>query len=94
MELAEFREKLHKICQRGGVSQKELAAAIGLHHQLLGRKLNGIRNGVLTQLEVKQLIKALASWQLLTTQDQALELLEPLDLWVRSSRPLNGKRHH
>jgi predicted ATPase/transcriptional regulator with XRE-family HTH domain len=80
MELAEFREKLHKICQRGGFSQKELAAAIGLHHQVLSRKLNGIRNSVLTQLEVKQIIKTLAGWQAVTTQDQVFELLGLLDL--------------
>ncbi len=80
MELAEFREKLHRICQQGGVSQKELAAAIGLHQQVLSRKLNGIRNSILTQLEVKQLIKTLAGWQLINSQDQALELLGLLDL--------------
>jgi predicted ATPase/transcriptional regulator with XRE-family HTH domain len=80
MELASFREKLHQICQRGGVSQKELAAAIGLHHQVLSRKLNGIRNSVLTQPEIKQLIKILAGWQLITTQDQAADLLGLLDL--------------
>lgn len=71
---------MHQICQRGGISQKELAAAIGLNHQVLSRKLNGIRNSVLTQPEVKQLIKTLAGWQLITTQDQALDLLGPLGL--------------
>lgn len=80
MELADFKEKLQRICQWGGVSQKKLAAAIGLHHQVLSRKLNGIRNSVLTQQEVKQIVKTLAGWQLLTTQEQVLDLLEPLDL--------------
>ena len=60
MQVAEFREKLQQYCHRGGISQKTLAVAIGLNHQVLSRKLNGIRNGSLNQLEVKQIVKMLA----------------------------------
>lgn len=80
MQVAEFREKLQQYCHRGGISQKNLAAAIGLNHQVLSRKLNGIRKGSLNQLEVKQIVKMLAEWQLINTQDQAFELIELLDL--------------
>lgn len=87
MQLAEFREKIQSYCHRGGISQKNLAVAIGLNHQVLSRKLNGIRNGSLTQLEVKQIIKTLADWQLITEQGQALELLEMLELSPAIFRP-------
>lgn len=80
MQIAEFREKIQKYCQWGGVSQKSLAVAIGLNPQVLSRKLNGIRNANLTRLEVKQIIKTLAEWQLITTQAQAAELLRFMDL--------------
>ena len=55
---------------------KELADALGLHPKVLSRKLNGTGNAHLTHLEVKSIITMLARWCAITSQDEALHLLE------------------
>jgi predicted ATPase/tetratricopeptide (TPR) repeat protein len=97
MKIDDFKGKIQKYCQWAGFSQKNLAGAVGLNPQVLSRKLNGIRHSNLTQLEVKQIIKTLAGWQAITRRDQAVELLELVDLSATiftreewQTPPLNG----
>src|SRR5207237_7265016 len=59
-----------------GYSQKELTAELGLHPKVLTRKLHGSGNAHLTHLEVQSIITTLARWHVITTQDEALHLLE------------------
>ena len=59
-----------------GYSQKELAEELSLHPKVLSRKLNGSGKAHLTYLEVQRIITTLARWHAITTQDEALQLLE------------------
>jgi len=82
--LNHFREKVAAARRRTGRLQKELADALGIHAQVLSRKLHGVKQTFLTHAEVKQIIKALASWDAITTQDEAIELLSLMGLRVKS----------
>jgi predicted ATPase len=59
-----------------GYSQKELAEALSLHPKVLSRKLNGSGKAHLTYLEVQRIITTLARWHAITSQEEALHLLE------------------
>src|SRR5437588_900422 len=82
--LNHFREKVAAARRRTGRLQKELADVLGIHAQVLSRKLHGVKQTFLTHAEVKQIIKALASWDAITTQDEAIELLSLMGLRVKS----------
>ena len=74
-DLTHFREQLKKLLRTSGYSQKDLAGVLGLHQQVLSRKLVGNASAFLTHGEIKQIIKTLAGWQTFTDLNQALELL-------------------
>lgn len=71
-----FSDSVQELVRTSGYSQKELAEAVGLHPKVLSRKLNDNGKTHLTNLEVQQIIKVLANWHVITTQDEALHLLE------------------
>ncbi len=71
-----FSESVQAYLRASGYTQKELADALGLHPKVLSRKLHGSGNARLTHLEVQRIIKTLARWHTITTQDEALGLLE------------------
>jgi predicted ATPase/transcriptional regulator with XRE-family HTH domain len=71
-----FSSTVRIYLRRSGYSQKELAAEIGLNAKVLSRKLNGSGNALLTDQEVRRIIKILAHWRAITTQDEVLQLLE------------------
>lgn len=75
-----FREKVQVYCHDVAKSQKILAQAMGLHYSVLSNKLNGTKNATLVLYEVKSLIRTLAEWQAIHSQEQVLELLATLDL--------------
>ena len=56
-------------------SQRELAEAIGLHPKVLGRKLSPNSEAVLSNPEVRDIVKTLAKWRAILTQPEAIELL-------------------
>src|SRR5690349_12822214 len=87
MQLQEFSAKVQAYRRATSNTQKELAEALGLHPQVLSRKFNGLANASLTHPEIKQIIKTLASWMAITTQAEALELLELMDLKLSSFSP-------
>lgn len=70
-----FSNSVQEYLRASGHSQKQLADALGLHPQVLNRKLRGNRNAHLTQAEVKCIITTLALWNAITTQDEAFQLL-------------------
>jgi predicted ATPase len=82
--LDHFREKVATARRRTGRLQKELADALGIHAQVLSRKLHGVKQTFPTHAEVKQIIKALATWDAITTQVEAIELLSLMGLRVES----------
>ncbi len=71
-----FSDSVQKYLRTSGYSQKELADTLGLHPKVLSRKLHGSGNARLTHLEVQCIIKTLARWRVITTQNEALQLLE------------------
>jgi predicted ATPase/transcriptional regulator with XRE-family HTH domain len=70
-----FGDSLREYLRDSGYTQKDLADAIGLHPKVLSRKLRGSSNAHLTQLDVKSIITTLARWNVITTRDEALHLL-------------------
>src|SRR6266568_7057977 len=75
-----FREKVAAARRQTGRLQRELADALGIDAQVLSRKLHGAKQSFLTHAEVKQIIKALATWDAISTQDEAIELLTLMGL--------------
>ncbi|MBA2681842.1 MAG: hypothetical protein H0U76_26030, partial [Ktedonobacteraceae bacterium] len=71
-----FSESVQGYLRTSGYTQKELANVLGLHPKVLSRKLHGSGNARLTHLEVQRIITTLARWHAITTQDEALCLLE------------------
>ncbi|HEX2914706.1 MAG TPA: tetratricopeptide repeat protein [Chloroflexia bacterium] len=70
-----FREKIQAYMRLSRNSQIELAEELGLHPKVLSRKLSPNSTALLTIPEVKQVVKALAKWSSILTQDEAQELL-------------------
>lgn len=78
--LALFREKITAARRPTGHIQKELAVELGIESQVLSRKLHGANQTYLTHEEVKLIIKKLASWDAITAQVEAIELLALMGL--------------
>src|SRR5438128_3263821 len=76
MDVGTFSDSVQRYLRASGYSQKELASKLGLHPKVLSRKLNGNGNAYLTHREVQCIITTLALWHAITTQDEALQLLE------------------
>ncbi len=85
--LKRFQEKVSTARRQSGRLQKDLAVAVGVDAQVLSRKLHGGGRDRLTHYEVKQIIKTLAAWDAITTQDEAVELLTLLRLKWESFSP-------
>lgn len=92
-----FRTKVQGYRRDAGITQKQLAQTLGLNPSVLSHKLNETDGMRLTHPEIKQIVKALAKWQAITTRTQAAELLEFANLkatvftteeWAQP--PLNG----
>ncbi len=79
-----FREKVAAARRQTGRLQRELADALGIDAQVLSRKLHGAKQSFLTHAEVKQIIKALATWDAISMQDEAIELLTLMGLRAES----------
>ncbi len=75
-----FREKVTDARRQVGRLQKELAVALGIDSRVLSRKLHGAKQTFLTHEEVRRVIKTLASWEAITTQVEAIELLALMGL--------------
>jgi predicted ATPase/transcriptional regulator with XRE-family HTH domain len=79
-----FREKIARARRQTGHLQRELADALGIDAQVLSRKLHGAKQAFPTHAEVKLIIKTLASWDAITTQVEAIELLSLMGLKAES----------
>ena len=75
-----FREKVGEACSQAGRLQKELASELGIDPKVLSRKLHGAKQAFLTHEQVKKAIKTLASWDAISTQAEAVELLTLMGL--------------
>ncbi len=75
-----FGERVQEYLRGSGYSQQNLANALGLHPGVLSRKLNGSTQGHLTKLEVGRIIKTLAQWNIITTREEAFQLLKLVNL--------------
>ncbi len=78
--LALFREKVTDARRQAGRLQKELAIALGIDSRVLSRKLHGAKQTFLTHEQVKLVVKTLASWDAISTQVEAIELLALMGL--------------
>ena len=75
-----FRKKVSDACRQMGRLQKQLASELGIDPKVLSRKLHGAKQAFLTNEQVKQVIKTLASWDAISTQVEAIELLTLMGL--------------
>src|SRR5690349_18975163 len=78
--LEQFRNRVQTFVHLAGFSQKSLASQIGLHTNVLSRKLNGLAGSRLTNPEIKQIILTLAQWQAINTRAEVIELLGLMNL--------------
>jgi WD40 repeat protein len=78
---------LKEYLRQGGYSQKQLAYQLSLHPTLLSNKLNEHNYSNLAYPEVKQIVKILAKWKVLTTRQEALALLSEMGLGSSSFSP-------
>ncbi len=76
INVGDFSDGVQAYLRASGYFQKELANELGLHPKVLSRKLNSSGDAHLTHLEVRRIITTLARWCAITTQDEALHLLE------------------
>src|SRR6266566_10107726 len=76
MNTSAFGDCVQEYVRSSGYSQKELAEEIGLHPKVLSRKLNNSGKAYLTHLEVHRIVITLARWRAISTQDEAIHLLE------------------
>lgn len=76
MHSDDFGQRVQEYVRESGYSQKELADEIGLHPKVLSRKLNNSGNAYLTHLEIQRIITTLASWQAISSRDEAIDLLK------------------
>jgi predicted ATPase/Tfp pilus assembly protein PilF len=75
-----FRTQVQSYRRDVGITQKQLAHALGLNPSVLSHKLNESDGMRLTHPEIKQIVKLLATWQAITTCTQAVALLESATL--------------
>jgi predicted ATPase len=75
MDVAAFGDKVQEYLRVSGYTQKDLSDELGLHPKVLSRKLHGSSDAHLTHVEVRRIISTLASWQVISTQDEAHQLL-------------------
>ena len=76
MNTSAFSECVQEYIRASGNSQRELADEIGLHPKVLSRKLNNSGKAYLTHLEVRRIVLTLARWRAISTQVEAIHLLE------------------
>ncbi len=77
-----FRNQVKAYRRDAGIPQKQLAHALGLNPSVLSHKLNESDGMRLTHPEIKKIVKLLATWQAITTRQQAAELLESANLKI------------
>src|SRR5258708_1018095 len=75
MDVAALGGKVQEYLRGSGYTQKDLASALSLHPKVLSRKLHGNEDAHLSHVQVRRIISTLASWQVITTQDEAHQLL-------------------
>jgi predicted ATPase len=71
-----FSECIQEYIRASGYSQKKLADEIGLHPKVLSRKLNHSATAYLTHHDIHRIVITLARWRAISTQDEAMHLLE------------------
>jgi predicted ATPase/tetratricopeptide (TPR) repeat protein len=75
MSLDEFRAKVQAYRRAAGITQKQIAHALGLNPTVLSHKMHETDGMRLTPVEVKAIVKLLAGWQAISHQAEAVELL-------------------
>lgn len=74
-DMARFRDGVRTYRRSVGRSQQQLAAAVGVHPNVLSHKLNGHGRALLTAPEAIRIVTTLAGWGALETRSAAEELL-------------------
>lgn len=76
MNTGAFGDCVQEYVRASGYSQKELANEVGLHPKVLSRKLKNSGNAHLTHQDVQRIVTTLARWHVISTQDEAINLLK------------------
>ncbi len=71
-----FSSCVQTLLHSSGYAQKELADALGLNHKVLSRKLNNSGKARLNHQNIQKIILQLVDWNIITTRDDVLRLLE------------------
>ena len=79
MNIKQFRDSVKDYLRSADFTLKVLADNLGLHQQVLSRKLGGTGTAYLNHTEIKKIIQMLAEWKAISRWDQANELLNYLD---------------
>lgn len=82
-DLKAFRQRVQELTRRSfpnlegqRATQRDLAEAIGLHATELSKRLNGAKDAHLSDRDVRAIVLTFAEWGAITTQAEALALLE------------------
>ena len=75
-----FNKSLRKCLRAKGYFQQDLANELPVHPKVLSRKLSGKGDTHLTVEDVQRILTVLAEWKVITTQDEAIRLLELVEL--------------
>jgi predicted ATPase len=69
-----FGKRIQAYLRASGYSQKELAAALGMHYKVLSRKFHESANAHFSHREVHDLILILVNWQAITSEEEVHNL--------------------
>lgn len=74
--MPEFRLQVKRMLRQAGCTQKQLAYAIGFNYSVLSHKLAGTGRCVLTRGDIKQIIKALITLDVIWFREEVNDLLK------------------
>ncbi len=69
-----FGKRIQAYLRSSGYSQKELAAAIGIHYKVLSRKLHGAASSYFSYREIHDVILTLVNWRSISRREELFHL--------------------
>ncbi|HEY0756823.1 MAG TPA: hypothetical protein VGD98_22920 [Ktedonobacteraceae bacterium] len=75
-----FGKRIQTYLRASGYHQKELAAAISIHHKVLSRKLHGSEHSYFSPREIHDMILKMIEWRALTKREDLLDLFAEAEI--------------
>lgn len=75
-----FGKRIQAYLRASGYTQKQLAAAIGIHNKVLSRKLHNTENAYFSQRDIHDLILVLINWRAITKREDLLKLFAEAEI--------------